>query len=285
MKRFAVLVLGLCSSVFAQETLTIETVAADRKIWPREVTVSVPHDVPVIVNGKVSGSMKATAGRTYPVKSVSATGVVIDALGAPLTFAPADTDVLARAEQLKARQAAIAAAAPPAPVATATPAKPAATPPPAAENAISKALSGKLVALDGKKLSRFDASALGGKKFFAIYRSASWCGPCRAFTPDLVSFYKRKKADHDKFEVIFVSSDRSEDDMVAYMTEDNMAWPAVDYDKRGDRLPITGHGGRGIPDLLIMDADGNVLSRSYEGETYVGPRKVLKDLEDLLKKS
>lgn len=287
MKRLAFLWLCACPVLFAQETLTIESVAADRKLWPREVTVSVAHDVPIVVNGKASGSMKAGAGRTYPIKALTATEVSVDAHGAPLTFAVSDTDVLARAEQLKARQDTLAAAATPVPApaaAASTPAAPTATPAPA-ENVISKALTGDLVALDGKKLKPFDASALGGKKYFAIYRSASWCPPCRGFTPELVSFYKRKKADHDKFEVILVSSDRSEDDMIAYMAEDKMTWPAVDYDKRGKRLPITGHGGRGIPDLLIMDAQGNVLSRSYEGETYVGPRKVLKDLEKLLKDS
>jgi len=36
-------------------------------------------------------------------------------------------------------------------------------------------------------------------------------------------------------------------------------------------------------DLVV--SDGKVLSRSYEGETYVGPRKALKDLENLLKDS
>ncbi len=128
MKRLAVLWLWACSCVFAQETLTIETVTADRKLWPREVTVSVPHDVPIVVNGKASGSMKAGPGRSYPVKSISASGVVLDALGAPLTFAVTDTDVLARAEQLKIRRDALAAAATPPPAPVATPSQPVSTP-------------------------------------------------------------------------------------------------------------------------------------------------------------
>lgn len=285
MKRLAALWLCTLSAALAQESLSVESVVTDRKLWPREVTVNVAHEVPIVVNGKASGSMKANPGRTYPVKALTATTVTVDALGSPLTFSPGDTDLLARAEKQKERQGALAAAATPAPMQSAPAQAPAATPSAPAENAISKALAGDLVFLDGKKLKPFDATSLAGKKYYAIYRSASWCPPCRAFTPDLVSFYKRKKADQGKFEVIFVSSDRSEEEMAGYMAEDKMPWPAVDYAKRGKRLPITGHGGRGIPDLLIMDAEGKVLSRSYEGENYVGPRKVLKDLEALLKDS
>ena|GEM_PF-1240903 len=284
-KRIVLLSLCALSFLNAQESLTLETVAASRNLWPREVTVNVAHQIPIIINGKPSGSMQAPAGRVYIVKSVSANGVAVDAAGSALTFPAADTDLLVRAGQTKTRLEAQAAAtpvsAPPAPAPAAVRTAP--TPAPVAENAISKALSGDLVSLDGKKLKKFDASTLGGKKYFAIYRSAAWCGPCRDFTPDLVSWYNRKKSARDKFEVILVSSDRSEDDMANYMKEDKMPWPALDFSKVSKRSPITGFGGKGIPDLTIIDADGKVLSKSYEGETYVGPRKVLQDLEDLLK--
>lgn len=265
----------------------METIAATRQYWPREVTVNVAHEVPIVVNGKPSGTMQAPAGRTYPVKAITVEMVQVDAHGAPLSFAAMDTDVLARAEQAKAQADARTAAAPVVaasqPIAPATTPRPTATPLP--ENVVSKGLMGDLVALEGRKLKKFDAAALGGKKYFAVYRSASWCGPCRKFTPDFVSWYKSKSSKRDQFEVIFVSSDRSEKDMEDYMVEDKMPWPALDFSKKGKRSPIHGLGGRGIPDLILIDADGKVLSTSYEGDNYVGPRKVLKDLDDLLKKS
>ena len=284
MKRILLVCVVALSSLNAQEVLTIDAVAATRGLWPREATINVPHQVTIVVNGKSAGSMQAPAGRVYPVKAISANGVQVDAMGSPMTFPAADTDVLVRAEQIKARQAALAAAATPtpAPVAAATP-KPTATPAP--ENAISKALEGDLVTLDGKKLRKFDTAALGGKKYFAVYRSASWCGPCRKFTPDFVSWYKSKSSKHDLFEVIFVSSDQSEEEMEGYMIEDKMPWPALEFDKKKKKSPIVGIGGRGIPDLIILDSEGKILSSSYEGDNYVGPRKVLQDLEDLLKKS
>lgn len=283
MKRLAALWLCVSSIAFAQEPLTVESVVSDRKLWPKEITVSVAHEVPIVINGKASGSMKANPGRSYPVKSITVSAVTVDALGSALTFAPADTDLLARAEKQKEQQAALAAAATPAPVQpAATPvAKPSATPAPAT-NATAALLSGKLVTFNGKKFEKFDASQLGTKKYLAVYFSASWCPPCRRFTPELVKMYKRKKSARDAFDVIFVSNDKTEEDMLGYMKEDDMEWPAIAYDQI-KRNPLSKYGGNGIPRLVLLDEKGTVVSDSYEGEQYVGPTKVMKDLEKLLK--
>ncbi len=148
---------------------------------------------------------------------------------------------------------------------------------------IMASLKGDLVESSGKKLKKFDDAQLAPVKYYGIYYSASWCGPCRAFTPDLVSWYKRNKPKYPNFELIFVSSDHSEGDMAAYMKEDKMGWPALDYDKKKSNRSITKYAGRGIPCLVLIDDQGKVISDSYEGTTYVGPRKVLADIEKTLK--
>jgi nucleoredoxin len=153
----------------------------------------------------------------------------------------------------------------------------------AAEAPILPALKDELVVADGKKLKKFDDSALAQTKYYGIYYSAAWCGPCRAFTPDLVKWYKRNKNENPHFELIFVSSDRSEEDMAAYMKEDDMTWPALDFNKKKSNRTLTQYAGNGIPCLVFVDAEGKVLSHSYEGKTYVGPRKVLVDMEKTLK--
>jgi len=43
---------------------------------------------------------------------------------------------------------------------------------------------------------------------------------------------------------------------------------------------IDAYRGRGIPCLVLVDREGNVVSHSYEGQTYVGPVKVMNDLEE-----
>ena len=53
------------------------------------------------------------------------------------------------------------------------------------------------------------------------------CGPCRAFTPQLVKTYNKIKEDGKKFELIFVSSDRDQEAMDSYLRE--MPWWAIPF--------------------------------------------------------
>jgi nucleoredoxin len=154
-----------------------------------------------------------------------------------------------------------------------------------AENTVYPAVKDSLVKSKGKDVETFDATPLKDAKYIAIYYSASWCGPCRAFTPDLVKWYKRNKAKNPHFELVFVSSDRSAADMAAYMKGDDMEWPALAFDKKKDSgsAAVTKYSGRGIPCLVLIDEKGTVLSDSYVDGKYVGPRKVLEDIEKTLK--
>ena len=53
------------------------------------------------------------------------------------------------------------------------------------------------------------------------------CPPCRSFTPQLVQAYKTLKESGQAFEIIFLTSDRSEDGFNEYFKE--MPWLAVPY--------------------------------------------------------
>jgi nucleoredoxin len=138
-----------------------------------------------------------------------------------------------------------------------------------------------LVSLDDGRLKPFDASALKDVKYVAFYYSASWCPPCRAFTPKLVDFYKSFKAQHPNFELIFVNHDMNADDMLTYMTTDAMTWPAVRFDDIAS-TKANKYCGSGIPDLVLVDADGKVLSDSFQGSNYVGPYKVMDDIKSMV---
>lgn len=148
-----------------------------------------------------------------------------------------------------------------------------------AKTAFENEITQNLVRSERRGLSAVGSDEIGAKDYYAIYYSASWCPPCRAFTPDLVSFYKRQqKRNGDKFEIIFVSSDRDENAMVGYMRDYSMPWPALDYKKIRASRTLTQYRGRGIPCLVLVDKNGEVISDSYEGDKYVGPTKVLRDL-------
>ncbi len=141
---------------------------------------------------------------------------------------------------------------------------------------VSDSLKGALFSLERNDLQAYDESNLDKAKLIAIYFSAHWCPPCRAFTPDLVQFYNRVKKNHPEFELVFCSSDKSQSAMVGYMKEARMPWPVIDYEKR---FVLKKYGGNGIPNLVVLDADGKVVMSSYVGGEYVGPQKVLADLD------
>lgn len=132
-----------------------------------------------------------------------------------------------------------------------------------------------------KRLVRFAPEPADDPKYFAFYRSASWCPPCRAFTPQLVKFYKKQKRRDAAFELIFISSDKNEDAMAQYMDSYDMPWPAFEFGKNKN---IVSRNGSGIPNLTVTDAKGKKLLGSYsDSGKYIGPTSVMEELEKLLR--
>ncbi|MCE0498013.1 MAG: redoxin domain-containing protein [Methylacidiphilales bacterium] len=144
-------------------------------------------------------------------------------------------------------------------------------------------LQGHLVVQEDGQVKDFDASTLQGVKYWAIYFSASWCPDCRAFTPDLVRFYKEFKPDHPNFELILVCHDKTEEAMLNYLKTDGMTWPAVRYKDHWDpKLMVLKYAAKGIPNLVLVDENGEVLSSTYDGTKELGPKKVLDDIKQLV---
>lgn len=142
---------------------------------------------------------------------------------------------------------------------------------------LAKLFDNKLVDAKGKRVKSDDLARV---KYVAVYFSAHWCPPCRAFTPKLVKFVEEHKKG-DNFAVVFVSFDRSEKDMLGYMSEAGMSWGGMLG--RGARLKGIDAGINGIPHLRVFDASGKVVADSVENGEYVGPGVVLAKLEKLIK--
>ena len=146
-------------------------------------------------------------------------------------------------------------------------------------NALRELVKGDLVSLRNGALGHFDDEELEKKKLIALYFSAHWCAPCRKFTPELVDYYNRVATQHPEFEIVFVSFDKSQFAMETYMREANMPWPAIDFQKLKGKDAIRKYAGDGIPCLVLVDATGKVISSTYAGAHYLGPAKVLSDLD------
>ncbi|HEY1583672.1 MAG TPA: thioredoxin-like domain-containing protein [Chthoniobacterales bacterium] len=142
-------------------------------------------------------------------------------------------------------------------------------------------LEGRLVSLQGKSLLPYNSADLAQAKYIALYFSAGWCGPCHQFTPELLKFYNEMKPQRAGFEIVFMSEDYGANAMEKYMAEMAMPWPAMRYSAaKSSRLKK--YAGRGIPDLVLLNEKGEVISDSYASQQYLGPYKVMNDLKKLL---
>lgn len=113
---------------------------------------------------------------------------------------------------------------------------------------------------------------LASAKNYLIYFAALWCPPCNPFTDQLDEFYQKYKKGNN-FEVIFVSSDRDVREMFKYMQK--MSWPAVEQDSLAHKMLTNAYGEDGIPNIVAIKADGEVLFASYKSGDYLGVETVL----------
>jgi nucleoredoxin len=248
-------------------------VVADPKLWPAEVTVTATTKATVLKNGQPGGMMLVGAGKKITVTRLAADGVT-GKLGGDTIRVPVDkTDVLRR---LDPSAAAVEEAAPEEPAAVADPG--------AAPTAMQRRLAGKLVQLAGNMVTPANDARLAGVKYYGLYYSASWCGPCRQFTPGFVDAYRRIRQKHPEFEVIFLSADHSAADMRDYMKADKMPWLALKYELRERNPELMRYSGPGIPCLVLVDATGRVLADSFNGDNYVGPGHVLDETIRILER-
>lgn len=113
--------------------------------------------------------------------------------------------------------------------------------------------SSHLFKANGKKVSVSEAVR---KRYVGIYTSASWCGPCRMFTPKLIRFYEKNK---DKIDIILIGSHWTKEDVCDYMKKYNMPWPGT-YRTEPVEDFFRRHNLSGIPDFRIFKRNGELLT-------------------------
>ncbi|KPA78785.1 tryparedoxin-like protein [Leptomonas pyrrhocoris] len=129
----------------------------------------------------------------------------------------------------------------------------------------------KLLRKDGSAV--LASEALKEADFVLLYFSAHWCPPCREFTPLLKKFYE---AQHEKkrFEVVFMSLDNSEKEMLDYFAEAHGDYYCMTY---ADTKAMSWgwgqkYGFKTIPTLLVFEngSQRNLMAKC-------GRKMVLKD--------
>jgi len=108
------------------------------------------------------------------------------------------------------------------------------------------------------------------RQTIALYFSASWCPPCRQFTPRLVDIYSQAKKEKLNFEVVFVSGDSDESEFLKYF-HGHHTWHAIPYDDDNDvREKLQQHFKvTGVPRLVILGKDGKTIEHNAVGSVSI----------------
>jgi len=101
-------------------------------------------------------------------------------------------------------------------------------------------------------------------KYVLLEFWASWCGPCRAESPNLLKEYKHYK---DKgFDVLAVSLDDKKEKWMEAIKKDGMPWTQVS-DLKGWKNEVAGlYGINAVPANFLIDPTGKIVARDLRGE-------------------
>ena len=108
-----------------------------------------------------------------------------------------------------------------------------------------------------KEGTEISTDSLQGK-YVGLYFSASWCGPCRSFTPELIRF---RNEHAEQFEVVLVGGDGTAKDQAKYVKKYDMPWLSMINQSDEARQANESLGVKYIPFLVILDPSGNVVSK------------------------
>lgn len=115
-----------------------------------------------------------------------------------------------------------------------------------------------------------DLSELNGK-IIAVYFSASWCPPCRAFSPLLVALSDKLRAEGKPFALVLVGRDQDKKKALAYMKSHDMEGYLVPPEAKENRALCERYGVRGIPTLVIVDSSAKTIDADGRGTVQSTP--------------
>lgn len=93
---------------------------------------------------------------------------------------------------------------------------------------------------------------------------ASWCGPCRQETPNLVKLYKNYQT--RGLEIVSVSLDTDKQKWQNAMIEEGMTWKSLS-DLKGSQSPVVAlYAFQSIPFTILLDSDDTILAINLRGE-------------------
>lgn len=228
----------------AQRELTYAVLMQRTDLWPYRLKLAVPFNL----EGR-----STRVGDAALLLSGQGNALLVRLEGTDIAFdvEPAQTDLMAQA------RAALLT-------------------PTGAKGRLLEELSGKLVRPATGQAVALDADAR--PKYVVMYMGAGWCGPCQAFSPELVKLLKQKAPKASDVTVIFFSGDRSPAEAKAYLGKLGVDWPTIYFKNRGQMPAFHSLFTDNIPQLVVTDRHGKVVIDSAK----IGTVRALQQLGPLL---
>ena len=116
--------------------------------------------------------------------------------------------------------------------------------------------------MDGGKLKLSDI--IRNNKLTLVDCWASWCGPCRAEMPNVVSLYEKY---HKKgLEIVGISFDEDETAWKNAVKTMHMTWPQASELRSWDNIMTQKYGVTSIPYTILIDSNGTIIGQQLRGE-------------------
>jgi len=113
---------------------------------------------------------------------------------------------------------------------------------------------------DGQNIA---LSSLRGKVVLIDFW-ASWCGPCRGESPNMVKLYNKFKP--KGFEIYSVSLDKDKAPWVKAIKDDKLNWTHVSELKFWESEVVSLYKFEGIPFTVLIDKNGKVIAKGLRGD-------------------
>ena len=101
-------------------------------------------------------------------------------------------------------------------------------------------------------------------KYVLVDFWAKWCGPCRQENPNVVRAYNKYKG--KGFTVFGVSLDRSKQDWIKAINDDQLTWTHVSDLKYWQSEAAKTYNITGIPFSLLLDPNGVIIAKNLRGQ-------------------
>ncbi|MBD3750482.1 MAG: AhpC/TSA family protein [Sphingobacteriales bacterium] len=113
---------------------------------------------------------------------------------------------------------------------------------------------------DGKTLKLSDFKG----KYVLLDFWASWCGPCRQESPNLVKQYQAFK--DKKFTIFSFSLDDNKEEWMDAIQKDHLDWSHVSELKQWDAPTAVEYNITAIPASFIINPEGRIIAKNLRGE-------------------